>query len=208
MTHQPHERTSSLFEHIDQHTSSAPLSAAGRARRDAMLEDLQHAVVNTARRRRAIRAGAILAAPALALAITLLIFNPSHAPQPIAQRPTPPGPTPPSEATGRTEPDVHAPAAPVMHHATFRIVQSPPSAQIVTHPSSRVQMISDDELLAILRANGHDVGLIRTDDRVILTDNTPATAPPGSSRGDERRDDPGIAVRHSAARSTAVQQAI
>jgi hypothetical protein len=67
-----------------------------------------------------------------------------------------------------------------MQHANFQVVTAPPSAQIVTGPPTNVQTISDDELIEILRATGHDVGLIRTGQRVILTDNRPDRPEPSS----------------------------
>lgn len=168
--------------HIDD-AHPAPLSAAGRARRDAMLADLQSAVVGAARRRRVLRAAAIVGPPAVALAVAVALLTPPSAPPRIAgvTRPTSPAPSPtplpavPPDA-GRDEP-----AAYTMRHANFQLIDTPPSARIITDPPSHVRTISDDELLHILRAAGHDVGLIRAGRRVILTDNRPDDEADGPS---------------------------
>jgi hypothetical protein len=171
-------------------TARPPLSPEGRARREAMLVELQRAVAGAARRRRAARAAAIIAPPAIALAFVFTYLSSTGAPArpPIADN------TPSGNLPDDTTPAPIAPgdAAPVyrMAHANFEIISVPPTAQVITNPTSRARTISDDELLELLQRAGHDVGLIRAGSRVILTDNrSKRPAEPSSQR--HPSDEPG-----------------
>ena len=118
------------------------LTATGLARRTAMGEILQAAVVSRRRRRVAFRwAGAT----ALALVLALLLS---------------PGISP---GTGRAE----------LKHVAFEIVRDDPGilARYAARPSAipAETWIEDDELLDLLRSADRPTGLIRIDDRVILT---------------------------------------
>src|SRR5690606_355035 len=121
--------------------------------------------------------------PALALAVALTLLRPSPFPSPIAHNPAPAPPVQPEPPLGEPPDPIEQPLAAVMRHANFKIVEAPPSARIITSAPANVRIISDEELIEALRAAGHDVGLIRTPDRVILTDNTPDDE---SSRAPER----------------------
>ena len=126
------------------------LTAAGLARRTAMGEMLQAAVVSRRRRRRALRWAS---GTALALVFALLLS---------------PGASPVAGGAG-------------LKHVAFEIVRDDPGivTRYVARPSAipAETWIEDDELLDLLRSADRPTGLIRIDDRVILTgdvtDNSP-----------------------------------
>ena len=117
------------------------LTAAGAARRTAMGEMLQGAVISRRRRRTAFRwAGA----GALGLVLALLL-SPAISPAPGAG----------------------------LKHVAFDTVRDDPGilARYAARPAAipAETWIEDDELLELLRSADRPTGLIRIDDRVILT---------------------------------------
>lgn len=134
------------------------LSEQGRARRDAMLAELQSQVVRTARVRR-VRSG-VLSAAALGLIASLaVLLTPNRVPSPVS------------------------PVAVLTEPTTIPVQVAPPKVQVVrtvegvldryrSTPNSltvRVDRIGDDELLAELTAIGRPAGIIRSQGRTWLT---------------------------------------
>jgi hypothetical protein len=117
------------------------LTAAGAARRTAMGEMLQAAVVSRRRRRVAFR---LAGAAAVAMVLALLL-SPGISPDPGAG----------------------------LKHVAFETVRDDPGilARYAARPAAipAETWIEDDELLDLLRSADRPTGLIRIDDRVILT---------------------------------------
>ncbi len=141
------------------------LSPQGQARREAMLSNLQGAVRARRRRRRAIQAG-VIALPLIALGAGVFV---------MLQRPAPESPTEPVIAD--KTPPAPGPATMALRHISFSEATTPATPQINT--------ISDDELLDLLHAAGHNAGMIRRGSEVTLTGvsirSAPAPAEPGGS---------------------------
>ena len=125
------------------------LSPEGQTRKSATLGELQLAVRARRRRRRMIQSGAI-ALPLLGLAAGSFVMLRA----PSTQAPTTP------QLADRTTQRPNSPAF-QLRHISF--------TQASTPPSQEDRSISDDELLKLLRAAGHDAGLVRRDGDVRLT---------------------------------------
>lgn len=134
------------------HTNHDELSERGCARRDAMLAELSPLVRRAARARR-VRSGATAAAALLAIvSLGFLIpstFTPHHPEQAAVD--------PPIEPASRIE--IVSTDAGVLD----RLAWSAPSG------ASRIERISDEELIFVLAEMGRPAGLIRSQGRVWLT---------------------------------------
>lgn len=130
------------------------LSASGRARREAMLGELEAALDARVRRRRIIRAGglAILIGSAGVLALMAMPPSaPSSGGQPVAQ------------GAGTS------PAGLTMRYASLRVVETDQAILERNGEGGRIVQIDDERLLDGLRALGRPTGLIRTRGTVVLT---------------------------------------
>ncbi len=151
------------------------LSAQGQARRTEMLGELRRAVRARRRRRRAAQ-GALILLPAIALgAISLSQLQRSPSTEPMIQPGNQPGPV-------AADPSPRLPVETlVLKHISYVAVHTPATPRDYT--------ISDDELLELLRAAGHNAGLIRRGSEVIITGvtlpppPTPSPSSPSSSSG-------------------------
>jgi hypothetical protein len=137
-----------------------PLSPEGEARRDAILADLRERVpVEAARRRRRRVAGRIGGAmAAVAVGVALWQWGSSLT---APGAPAPPGPV------------AVAPTVPADAPSTVRIelVATEPgiAERYAVRPTVRAERIGDEELLALLAAQGTPTGLVRTPAGVYLT---------------------------------------
>jgi hypothetical protein len=160
-------------------STAAPLSAAGLARREAMLGDLIGSMRRVHARRRARRVAA--AGIAVIGCVGIGVF---------ALRPSPPatsnGPVPrvveahhavpaPAPLPAANHPEHPAPSLPVVEYAVVRTDDSAVD-RLRARGSGLVERIGDDALLATLTDLGRPAGLIRTDVGVRLTD--PIIDPP------------------------------
>lgn len=137
------------------------LSEQGRARRDAMLAELQSRVVRTARVKR-VRSG-VLAAAALGLIASLAVLLTPH-------RVAPPA----SPVADLSEPTTIPVEAAPFAAPTILVVRTDPDVLGRCRASpdgiaARVERIGDDELLAELVAIGRPAGIIRSQGRTWLT---------------------------------------
>ncbi len=153
------------------------LSEQGRARRDAMLAELQSRVVRTARVRR-VRSG-VLAAAALGLIASLaVLLTPNRVAPPV------------SPVADLTEPPTIPGEAAPNSPATILVLRTDPGVlgRYGAPPNSlavRVVRIGDDELLAELAAMGRPAGIIRSQGRTWLTAAvTDKSIVPDGSRGE------------------------
>lgn len=148
------------------HEADKPLSSQGRARREAMLGDLQRRVRRHARAR-SIRSGVIACAALGALASLSVFLTPRAAPE-LAEMKGPPitpdaAPSTPRVQIVRTDPDVLA------------RVTLPPSTgvlvRLTVHDAGApsIERIDDDELIHVFAEMGRPTGLVRSEGRVWLT---------------------------------------
>jgi hypothetical protein len=140
------------------------LSAAGRARKAAMLLELDAAMRRQNGRRRAVRTG-IVVAPVLLMAAAALWTG-------FLERPVAPS------VKGGPVPGIAA-GAPREHALRFEIVRTG------TASLGFVQRIGDEELQGLLAASGRPSGLIRTGGRVILASDLVAAEPEAPADNDE-----------------------
>ena len=134
-----------------------PLSAEGRARRDAIRDELAARVPLEAARRRRRRAATRAAGVAAILAIAAGAWwwgsRPGATPAPTPSDPI-------AQAPGPAEPGIEI----------VRVQTRPGIAErYAVNPTVRAERIGDEELLALLAENGTPTGLVRTPDRVYLT---------------------------------------
>jgi len=136
------------------------LSDAGAARRDAMLRELQRAVVRRRRLRTALRSSAGLLTVTTILALVILYDRPS------------------SELAPKESP----PSFPVLTSVHLKIVHDEPGIVarhlVETRPIDPKIILDDDALLESLAAIGRPTGLIRVQGKLILTEKV-ADEPPG-----------------------------
>lgn len=140
------------------------LSPAGQTRKADILGELQGAVRARRRRRRAIQTGAV-ALPLLAV-IAGSYF--------MLRTPAPQAPGTPQLADQTAE----SPSEPVfqLRHIAF--------TETATPETQEDRSISDDELLSLLQAAGHDAGLVRRGEDVLLTGVSLQKAPPPADEPD------------------------
>lgn len=164
MTHDPHAHREIL------------LSTEGLARKRAMLDDLQATVRRRGHRRTAARAAAGVASVALVVTGAVVAAR-SGGTAPTHTTPTPA----PTIAHNEPTPETHNPSAPSPTPAaddtptptTPRILyvrNDPTALERYAAPKvpTRVELLTDSELLAALKANGMPAGMIKTDNRVRL----------------------------------------
>jgi len=122
--------------------------------------------LESGRRRRTARRRATGALAAVALVATGVIVATLVAPTPVAP--------PPIAATGAPSIDIAIVRTDASAVASMVVRTDPEALARATAPDPRstvlVQRIGDDELLAVLASAGRPTGLIRTGDRVILTE--------------------------------------
>ena len=150
----------------------ATLSAAGERRREEMLRLLSGAVVARRRRRTTAR---VAAAAAIGVATAFAAFRALDGPEPAETTPSP---------VVRAE---DRPALPVLAHVRVDRVETDPrvlDATLVATESGIAARSSLDDaaLLEILAAAGHETGLVRFGDRVMLTE-------PAGEESEETGDD-------------------
>jgi hypothetical protein len=126
------------------------LSAAGLARKSAMLEDLQAALLRRRKRRLAIRWGSAAAISIITLSMV-----------PWVARPLPR--------------ETAAPSRETLLHVQVEWVHDQPDilarTAIVTSPIPPEILVGDEELLSLLAKAHRPSGLIRVGGKVMLTDN-------------------------------------
>ena len=141
-----------------------PLSPAGQARRDAMLDELTEVVTETRRtrkrRRRALAAGGGTAVALFLLVLLTLPAGLDHSGE--ARLVRNPGPAAPVEQTTQTD---HQPAC------AIAMVQTDPDIlpRHVAEPRHIVIVMDDRALLDTLAAMGRPTGLIRFGQQVQLS---------------------------------------
>jgi len=138
----------------EQEHEGVRLSPAGRARRDAMRDELSRLVPAAAARRRrrrlAARAGG---AGAMLLLLGVWVWTRSSSPAPA---PAPPIAQAPPSAPPTVRVSVIETPAGVADRLSFTT-------------TARAERIGDEELLRLMREAGHPAGLVRTPERVYLT---------------------------------------
>lgn len=122
------------------------LSQAGQARRDEILGVLHGAMAGRVRRRRAVRALALVAVAGAGVWASLRAG---------------PGVPPPVNPAPSAELSAEAPYT--LKHASLRIVGS------LDRPPASITIVDDDTMLRALRELGQPTGIIRTGGRVTLT---------------------------------------
>ncbi len=162
-----------------EHARGAHLSPDGLARKQAMLAQLEPAVRRRGRRRTARRLG-LAATPLALLAVAWLLIT-SRTTPPIPVSPPAIARTDPSETTTAPRPDRTEPApTEVLNPPPPRVVyvaNDPRALDRFAAPptATRVQRLTDEQLLAELDALGMPAGIIRTEQRVRLAFHTAPT---------------------------------
>jgi len=156
-----------------------PLSAAGQARRDAMLGDLLGSMRRVHARRRARRVGAAGLAVVACVGIGVVALRPSS---PAASNDPAPRTVESPRIAESPRPRVApvAPSGPVIEYAEVRTDDSSLD-RLRARRSGVIERIGDDALLATLADLGRPTGLIRTAGGVRVAD---AVVDPPAGRGE------------------------
>ncbi|MCC7388200.1 MAG: hypothetical protein IT431_05485 [Phycisphaerales bacterium] len=157
-----------------EHTPGANLSPDGLARKQAILAQLEPTVRRRGRRRTARRAG-LAATPLALLAAAWLLTtsrNPSPTPDspPAIARTDPPEPAPTPDRTPPAPTDAPTDTLTPPPPRVVYVANDPRALDRFAAPTTatRVQRLTDEQLLAELDARGIPAGLIRTEHRVRL----------------------------------------
>ena len=151
----------------------APLSDAGRARRDAMLTDLTHAMRRRHARLTAARRTVASTTLILLLGVAILLATRTPAPPAPVIVHHPPAPTPdllPPTAPVTTLTSIATFGTDASALARYATPARPTDTCVITTSSPRhVRILDDATLLTTLDAAGRPTGLVRMDNRVVLT---------------------------------------
>lgn len=135
------------------------LSAAGEARREAMLEELLTDMAGVRRRRRAVRMAARGGAVTLMLAAAVMLWSPGGSQRVVVDRQDVPAVGEMGGGGAAKEPGVS-----VVFHTDETVVQ-----RMAAAPRPLIERVDDAGLMATLREIGRPAGLIRMGARVALS---------------------------------------